>query len=229
MDNGVFVVIPVYKEAPEVLVRTTKDVLQCFKNVIIVDDGTPNSNYEDFLSQVNVHYLRHRVNLGQGAALQTGTEYALRRGAKYIVHFDSDGQHNIDDVPKMINTLINDDVDIIIGSRFINKDDMKRIPKMRRYILKTATYVNWIFTGLKLTDAHNGLRVMNKIAAKKIRIIENRQAHASQIIHEIKREKLRFKEFPTTVYYTDYSIHKGQKNINVFNVFFDLILNSLFR
>jgi len=229
MNKEVFFIVPAYKESPDVLRRTVKEVLQKYENVVVVDDGTPDFSYHDHLEDLNVIYLRHKINLGQGAAIQTGMEYALRNGADILVHFDSDGQHNLHDIPKMIAYLNEGQADIILGSRFLEKEDIEHVPFMRRNILKVATYVNWLFTGLKLTDAHNGLRVMNAAAAKKIHITENRQAHATQILYEIKHLDIPWKEYPTTVFYSDYSIKKGQKNINVFNVFFDLILNSFFK
>jgi glycosyltransferase involved in cell wall biosynthesis len=229
MGNKVFFIVPVYKESPEVLRRTVEEILRKYENVVVVDDGTPTCSYHDHIHDLSVFYLRHAINLGQGAAIQTGMDYALRNGADILVHFDSDGQHNINDVPKMIARLNESDADIILGSRFLDKEDIKHVPFLRRNILKVATYVNWVFTGLKLTDAHNGLRVMNSKAAKKIRITENRQAHATQILYEVKHFKIPWKEYPTTVYYSEYSLKKGQKNIGVFNVLFDLVLNSFFK
>ena len=95
--------------------------------------------------------------------------------------------------------------------------------------MKLGRWVNYFFTGLYLSDAHNGLRAMNRLAAITIRISENRMAHATEIIAQVKKYKLRYKEVPANVIYTDYSKQKGQSSFNSLKIFFDLVLQKLFR
>ena len=224
--DRIFIVIPAFNESPEVVDDTLKKVLQKKYEVVLVDDGSS----RDVMTRSHrhaVHYLRHSINLGQGASLQTGMDYALQNGADIIVHFDADGQQNVDDIGKFISRLQADNLDVVLGSRFLKAEDSAAVPKGRRLVLRLARLVNGIFTGLWLTDAHNGFRVFNRSGAMKIRLTENRMAHASEILRLIKKNGLRYCEVPTHIVYTEYSKAKGQTAINSFNILIDLIKNRI--
>lgn len=167
--------------------------------------------------------VRHPFNLGQGAALRTGLDYALTDPhAKYFVTFDSDGQHRTEDALAMVERLSSGTVDIVVGSRFL--DDRTRPGALKRIVLKAAVLFERMSTGVKLTDAHNGLRALNRTAASSIRIDQNRMAHASEIVAEIRRNELRYIEMPVHIVYTDYSRSKGQSIWNSVNILSDLYL-----
>lgn len=223
-NNDTYIIIPAYNETEKI--KETIDPLLGKYNVVVVDDGSKTS-VESFLEGTGVYYLKHLNNLGQGAALRTGMDFALRNGCKYIVHFDADGQHNYKEIPEFLNTLESGDFDIVLGSRFIERKNIEAIPKLRRYLLRIAKLVNNFITGVKLTDAHNGFRAMTSEAAEKIRIHQNRMSHATEIISEIKRNKLRYKEIPTYITYSDYSQAKGQSGLNSINIIFDLLIGRL--
>lgn len=220
----VFVVIPAFNEQQS-LQFVVDELITKRYNPVIIDDGSANDIYS-LIKGGNVYFLRHRVNLGQGAALQTGIEFALHKQASYIVTFDADGQHHANDIEQMLAKLEETGSDIVLGSRFMKSN---AIPLTRRIILQTARYVNFLFTGLFLTDAHNGLRALTKEAAEKITITENRMAHATEILSLIRRNKLKYVEVPVNVSYTEYSQQKGQSAIDSFRIFFDLLLNKIFR
>jgi polyprenyl-phospho-N-acetylgalactosaminyl synthase len=222
----VFVVIPAYNENA-IIQSVIKELLPFQYNIVVVDDGSVKSLFA-LLNKMPVYFIRHRVNLGQGAALQTGIDFALSKQANYIVTFDADGQHQASDIDKLLQVLINDKADIISGSRFL-EGSSHNMPAKRKALLQIARYVNFIFTGLLLTDAHNGLRVMTREAANKIQIRENGMAHATEILHEIKKKRLRHKEVPVNIHYTDYSTKKGQTLVSSFRIFFDLLLNKIFK
>jgi glycosyltransferase involved in cell wall biosynthesis len=192
----------------------------------VVDDGS-HIDLFPLLKDKPLFFLRHKINLGQGAAIQTGIDFAISRHASYIVTFDADGQHNANDISKMLDALVETNSDIALGSRFIEKSNS--IPARRKVLLQLARYINYLFTGLFLTDAHNGLRVMTKETATKIRMKENRMAHATEILSLIRKEKLKYVEVPVTIYYTEYSRTKGQTATGGFRIFFDLLLNKIFR
>jgi glycosyltransferase involved in cell wall biosynthesis len=173
-------------------------------------------------------YLRHPINLGQGAALQTGMEYAYENGAEYVVTFDADGQHNFEEIPSLLEPLIAGRADITMGTRFKRAEDIAQIPSSRKIILKGAIAVNGFFTGLWLTDAHNGFRALNRTALSKIKLLENRMAHASEILTQIKNAHLRYEEVPVNIVYTDYSKMKGQSSMNSINILIDLFLKKIF-
>ena len=194
-------------------------------NIIIVDDGSA-SPLKMGIPCVTV--IRHKVNLGQGAAIQTGFEYALRKGAKYLVTFDADGQHDPADLPLLINNIKIEGYDVGLGSRFLSTEQ-EGMPAGRKRLLKFSRYVNYLFTGLFLSDAHNGLRAFSDEAARTVKLTENRMAHATEILSIIKKNKLRFREVPVSVRYTQYSKMKGQSSLNSIRIFFDLVLHKLFE
>jgi polyprenyl-phospho-N-acetylgalactosaminyl synthase len=223
--SSIFIIVPSFNEQA-ILSKTISPLVHAGYKIVLVDDGSliPQSH---FLQQLPVACLRHEINLGQGAALQTGTEYALEQGAEFIVHFDADGQHLTTDIPKLLAPLLNNECDVVFGSRFLNSTKTV-IPTSKKILIHIARYVHSFFTGLLLTDAHNGLRAMTRKAACLLSIKENRMSHASELLFLISKHKLRLKETAVTVIYTKYSLDKGQSAWNGLRIGFDLFLHKLF-
>ena len=165
------------------------------------------------------------MNLGQGAALQTGVDYALQSGGRFFLTFDADGQHRIEDAVRMIERLREGDLDIVLGSRFLGTE--MQVPRLRKAVLRAAVVFTRATTGLALTDTHNGLRVMNRSTAVLFKIRLCGMAHASEILDIVARHKLAYEEMPISVVYSDYSRGKGQSSINAINVLVDLVLARL--
>jgi glycosyltransferase involved in cell wall biosynthesis len=206
VKKNTFIVIAAYNEEKK-LPSVIKSLKKAgYKDVIAVDDGSKDNTFEA-AEKAGAIALKHSVNKGQGAALRTGIQYALQQGAEIIVTFDADGQHRIEDIPAMIVPVAEGRADITIGSRFLRKTN---VPLRRKILLKGSVWVIWLFYGIKMTDAHNGFRAMSRNAAQKIRITCNRMAHASEIIEEIKRNRLRYKEVPVTIIYTKETLEKGE-------------------
>jgi len=226
LNKKIVVIIPAYNEGP-VLLTIIKDILSTGYTVIIIDDGSAVS-LKPALQSSSVFFLRHRVNLGQGAALQTGFDFAKKLNPDIIITMDADGQHDSSCISSMIEPLLTNEVDIVMGSRFLTPGE-KTVPFFKKLVLHTARVVNYIFSGMLLSDAHNGLRAFNNYALQKINISENRMAHASEILFEIKKYGLRFMEVPVTIAYTTYSKQKGQSAWDSIRILFDLILHKLFR
>lgn len=224
-QNDVFVVVPVFNEV-DVIARTLTELLVTDYQVVVVDDGSKDGTWYE-VNKLPVFALRHPVNLGQGAALQTGTAYALLQGAEIIVHFDADGQHRVEDIAALIAPLRQGAADVALGSRFLRPQDVQAIPPARRTLLRFARLVNGALTGVWLSDAHNGLRALTREAASKIRLRENRFAHASEILGQIRKAHLRYVEVPTQIIYSDYSQAKGQSAWNALNILIDLILQKI--
>jgi glycosyltransferase involved in cell wall biosynthesis len=225
--GSVYVVIPAYNEATS-LTAVVPAVAESGYNVVLVDDGSTDETWAVARS-LPVHSLRHPINLGQGAALQTGMTYALRHGAEYVVHFDADGQHPVEAIDAMLAPLARGEADVVLGSRFLERADRANVPTRKRLLLRAATIVNGFLTGLWLTDAHNGFRTLNRRAAAAIRLREDGFAHASEILREIRAHRLSYAEHPTHICYTAYSMAKGQSMFNSLNILFDLVLGGLFR
>jgi len=195
-----------------------------FGHVVVVDDGSTDDTGA-VARQHGAVVLRHALNRGQGAALQTGLDYALGHGASYVATFDADGQHNPDDIPHMLARMEQEQVDVALGSRFLGQ--AVGMPAKRRLTLKAATLFQKLSTGLNLTDAHNGLRLFSRAAAKAIRIQQDRMAHASEIVAQIGRQRLKYVEVPCTIRYTEYSMAKGQKLSGSLTILLDLAMRRV--
>lgn len=227
MNSSVFVIVPAFNEAT-VIRRALLRLVDLGYNVVAVDDGSSDDTW-DILQELPVHAIRHFMNLGQGAALQTGMSFALRCGADYIVHFDADGQHRMEDIEVLLDPVRRGEADVALGSRFLRQGDTAAIPLSRRLVLRCAVVVNGLLTGMWLTDAHNGLRALSREAAEAIYLRENRFAHASEILTQIRRAHLRYVERPTSIIYSEYSRAKGQSAWNGIRIVIDLVLRRIFR
>lgn len=215
------VVVPAYNEATYIG-RVIRGLFECgYKNVVVVDDGSVDETAK-VAKEAGADVIRHAVNRGQGAALQTGNEYTLSLGADYVVHFDADGQFNPADIDPALRALSEAKADVLLGSRFLGKHS--NIPFFKKYfILPVGRLVNRFFTGLSLTDVHNGFRILNRRAMEKIKISQDRMAHNTDIIEQIKFFNLRYLEFPVEVTYHEY----GQGFGGGVKIVRDLILNRL--
>lgn len=222
-EQSVWVVIAAYNEDSQVGTVVSR-VLGTFSNVVVVDDGSSDATGEVAL-RAGATVLAHPINLGQGAALRTGMDHALRQGAEFIVTFDADGQHRAEDALLMVERLRESDAEVALGSRFLGHAE--NMPGSRRLLLKAATLFTRITAGLDVTDAHNGLRVFRRSAARSIPIRQNRMAHASEILEEIGRQRLKYIEVPIVIAYTDYSMAKGQSGFGAFNILMDLLMARL--
>ncbi|MEX1071976.1 MAG: glycosyltransferase family 2 protein [Anaerolineales bacterium] len=225
--SKIFIVVPAYNEGT-VIRSTLKPLVDQGFSVVVVDDGS-RDNTSRRLKDLGVYRLRHPFNLGQGAALQTAVSYALQQGAAFIVHFDADGQHSPEDIHGLLEPVIAGKADVVLGSRFLRQEDWQAVPPTRRLLLKGAVFVNWLLTGLWLSDAHNGARAFSRRAAQQIVLRENGFAHASEILQQIRSMRLRFLERPTRIRYTKYSLLKGQRIWNALDIFVDLVIRRVLR
>lgn len=216
-------IVPAYNEG-SVIATTLSHALQQFEYVVCIDDGS-RDNTSDEARQAGAIVLRHVVNLGQGAALQTGIEYALRLPVDYFVSFDADGQHRVEDVLMMRETIKRDGVDIVLGSRFLGSAN--HIPAAKRLLLRGAVVFSNLTSGLKLTDAHNGLRLFNRHVAETINLQESGYQHASEFTEKIHRNHYTYREVSVTINYTSYSVAKGQSALNAVNIVADTLTSKV--
>jgi glycosyltransferase involved in cell wall biosynthesis len=217
---GLFIVVPAYEES-EVIGETVRTLAGASLHVIVVDDGSADDTAA-VARRNGATVLRHLVNRGQGAALQTGIAFALARGARHIVTFDADGQHGIEAIPALLQPLVDGRAGVVLGSRFLG--DASRVPFTRRVTLRVAVLFTRIVSGIRVTDTHNGLRAFTRAAAERLAIRQDRMAHASEILDQIAAAGQRYVEVPVRIRYSDYSRRKGQSSLGAFRIVIDYLL-----
>jgi len=224
-EDAVAVVIPAFDEAARVGAVVTA-CRERFPIVIVVDDGSADGTAA-VARAAGAQVVRHPINLGQGAALQTGLQRALECGASWIVTLDADGQHDPADAQRLVALARERGWEVCLGSRFLG--GAVGMPGSRRLLLKLALSFQQLTTGLALTDAHNGLRVLSRRSALRIELTQNRMAHASEFVARLATLGLPFGEAPVTIRYTKDTLAKGQHPVAVLHILFDLLLARLGR
>lgn len=223
ISNGanIFVVIPAYNEAKRIG-QVLEDLSVLPYKVIVVDDGSDDNTAEIVSSYDKVSLLRHKINRDQGAALQTGNQYALSQGADIIVHFDGDGQFLAKEIAELIRPISEKGYDMVFGSRFLGKKS--DLPFLKQYIIfPLARLVNRVFLGIKTTDPQSGFRAMNRSSAEKIKIEQDGKAHCSEIMAKAFEYKLKVKEVPITVIYHEF----GQGLSHGFKILKDILFSKI--
>lgn len=215
--------MPVYNEAA-VVAGVIRALVDEGIVVIAVDDGSSDQSAAE-IDKAGALRVTHPINLGQGGALQTGFEAALRfTDARYIATFDADGQHQVEDLLGMVET-IKQGYDVVLGSRFL--DGKTEMTWLRRSILKMATHVFNRGSDVRLTDAHNGLRLVTRDVAARIDLAHIGMAHATELEQVLTRSHLRVTEHPVHILYTEYSRSKGQPLLNSVNILADILSHRI--
>lgn len=191
--------------------------------IVVVNDGSWDKT-ESEAKKKKVTVISHIINRGLGGALGTGLAYAKSTKADFAVTFDADGQHNPDDLEKVLKPLIEKKADIVIGSRLIGNSNMPSDRKVLNYIANITNFILW---GVWVTDSQSGLRGLAQSAIEKMEIKMNKMEVSSEFLKEAKRHNLSIKEVPIKAIYTSYSLGKGQKNMNAVNIFAKLLLHRL--
>ena len=222
----VVAVVPAFNEA-QIIGAVIRGLRQFVDAVIVVDDGSLDQTAA-VAAQQRAMALRHFLNRGQGAALQTGITWALRQGADIIVTFDADGQHDPNDLKQLVAPIRDGRYDVTLGSRFL-RHARPSIPPARRYLLMLAAVFDRLRSGIRVTDTHNGLRAFSRSAAAAITIRQDGMAHASEILDEIARLRLRYVEVPVAISYTSYSRAKGQTWHSGRRILWDLVRQRFSR
>ncbi|WP_172119787.1 glycosyltransferase family 2 protein [Actinomyces faecalis] len=220
LAQATWLVIPLYNEA-QVVREVVTQARRTFPHVVAVDDGSTDASADEAAAAGAV-VIRHPINLGQGAALQTGIDYVLERtSARYLVTFDADGQHRPADAAAMVTRAEAEGLGFVLGSRFL--EGPAQVGWLKRLVLRTAAHVASRTSGMHLSDAHNGLRVLRRDAAGKLELTHNRMAHASQIVRQLGEADLPWSEHAVHIAYTEYSRAKGQSLWNSVNILVDLL------
>jgi polyprenyl-phospho-N-acetylgalactosaminyl synthase len=222
---GVWVIVPAYNEGPR-LSATLTALCPLWPNVVLIDDGSLDDT-RAVASRYPVWVLRHIVNRGAGAALQTGIDFALGCGAEILVTFDSDGQHDAEEIGRMVEPVRDGRADVALGSRFLG--GAVGMPAGRRLVLRLGILFTRAFSRLRVSDTHNGLRAFSRNAARLLHLTHDRMAHASEILDRIHQHGLRYVEVPVTVRYSAETLAKGQSSWNAVRIVGELLLGRLIR
>lgn len=226
MSDALWIVVPAYNEGPRIAKTLQELTSGGLQNIVVVDDGSTDGTAA-LASEQHVWVLRHLFNCGQGAALQTGIDFAYGRGAEMIVTFDADGQHRLEDIDTLIEPILRGDADVVLGSRFLGHAE--GIPVARRMVLKLGVLFTRFISRVKVTDTHNGLRAFSRLAASKMRISQNRMAHASEILDQLRILGLRYVEVPVGIRYTAQSLEKGQSSWNALKIAGQFLLGRMLK
>jgi|TARA_B110000483_G_C18025239_1_gene476563 glycosyltransferase involved in cell wall biosynthesis len=223
MFDNIYILIPVYNEEKKIESVIT-ELSSLFKNIVAINDGSTDST-QDILESLNVITLKHSINLGQGAAISTGFKYIQQlKNADAIVTFDADGQHSVEDAKTFAEEILLCKEEIIFGTRF--KQSRSNIPLIKKIVLSIVVIFTNKLSKINLSDAHNGLKALKKTCLKKIDINIDGFGFESQIIHQVSKKGIRYKEMPTNTIYTSYSQNKGQKLSNGLIILEDLFKSS---
>lgn len=203
-----YIVIPAFNEA-KVIGDVVSEVQQAgYKNIIIVDDGSSDATFERASQLVGVTALRHRINRGKGAATTTGMVAACKLGADIVVTMDGDGQHDPADIRNLVLPIMKEGYDIVLGSRMMDPEGMPRIKIVAN---KIGNWCTMMLYGILVSDSQSGFRAYTRYAAEIIDTKADKYEYDSKVIREISKKRLRFKEIPIAVRYTEYSMNKPQK------------------
>lgn len=225
LPPGVWVVIAAYNEGQR-LATTLRGLLPFCANVVVVDDGSRDDT-SAVAAAFPVWVLKHPINRGQGAALQTGLDFALGRGADILVTFDADNQHDPNDLAAVVAPVLAGTADVVLGSRFLGRTE--NMPASRRLVLKGGVLFTRLASRIAVTDTHNGFRAFSRRAAQLVHITQDRMAHASEILDEIRVQGLRHVEVPVTIRYSAATLEKGQSSWNAVRVVWQFLIGKIVR
>jgi len=213
--DKLFIVVPAKNEQNRI--GKVLDTLQelGFKNVVVVNDGSDDDTCTIAKSYSNVTLLTHVINLGPGASTLTGIKHAVSKNAEYVLTIDADNQHNPNDIAPLVETLISNEADMAIGSRFLKTNN---IPFLRIFYNKFGNIISFLLTGMYLTDSQSGMKVMNRKFASELNIDFNGFEFCIEIIKNASELNAKVVEYPIDVSYTTDTLNKGQNLSNGFSM-----------
>lgn len=205
--KDLFIVIPAYNEGPRIRQLLEKIIALGYTNIIVVNDASTDNTRLIIEDLEEVIILDHIVNLGPGGATQTGIEYAIKMSGKYIVTIDADYQHDPEDIIKLYEKIKQDDLDIVIGSRFLAKN---KIPWSRVVLNFFGNIISFFLTGKYITDSQSGMKIISGGFARKLAIQTSGFEFCMEIIKTARTRNARIGEIPISVKYSAETMKKGQ-------------------
>jgi glycosyltransferase involved in cell wall biosynthesis len=217
-------VIAAYNEEKTVK-RILEGTARYVDAVIVVDDGSTDRTYDE-IKNTTAHIIRHNENRGIGASLRNGVSEAIQIGADFVVVLDADGEHDPEDIPKLLNVAKLENVDIVIGSRFLDKSGAYKMPLVKRASNKISTFLLRILYRMRTTDSQSGFRVYRKRVFQTIQCTENNMLYPTEVLIVSTERGFSVTEVPIV------SISTGRKigNHRVKEIFlYPLLLLKFFR
>ena len=224
--DNIWIVIAAYNEEKRIGDVVSSIARNGYAHIIVADDGSRDAT-GIVAENAGAVVLRHIVNRGQGAALKTGMDFAVKNAAEIIVTFDADGQHHAEEIESLTKLIEAGDVDVCLGSRFLEKKS--NVSWHRKIMLKGGASIIWFFYGIRLTDTHNGFRALRREAVQRLQLRADRMEHASEILEQIAKQKIRYKEVPVTITYSEYSLEKGQHSTAALTILWNMIKGKLLK
>lgn len=228
MKKKYLIIIPAYNEGKVIgeVINNIKKEVKLLKDlnfdIVVVNDGSSDETRK--VAEKYATTVSHLVNMGSGAATRTGLEYAKRNNFDYALTIDADGQHLPKDLVNIINKIKSEKYDLVIGSRLIDPEGM---PLHRVFGNKLLNGFTRILLGVRVTDSQSGLKGFSRNAIDKIIIKSNGFEFCSEIVWRAKQEKLEIVEVPISAVYTEYSLKKGQSNINALRIIKNLFIQKM--
>lgn len=218
------IIIPAYNE-DKVIASVLRSLPKKLPGVdrivtIVINDGSLDDTFR-VAKKYATYVANHVVNLGAGAAVITGFQAAKKIGADAVVMLDADGQHNPENIEKLLKPILEKKAEIVIGTRMLNSKGMPAIKVFGNWMMNLMTFLT---TGGWSTDTQSGMRAISKKALQKMKLYAVGFEYCSEIIGEAKRCHLKIKEVPIQTIYTDYSKSKGQSILNAINIFTKLLI-----
>jgi len=188
--------IPAYNEETSIS-DVVKRSLPHVDKVVVCDDGS--SDKTAIIAREAGAIVISQTNQGYGAAISSLFDYARKENAQIMVTLDGDGQHNPDQIPLLINTLTTHNVDVVIGSRFL--DDSTKASGYRKTGIKIITSASNYGTNIKVSDSQSGFRAYSKDAIDAIHPTEQGMSVSTEILLKISNKGLSMAEVPITISY----------------------------
>jgi len=198
INSRILVCVPAFNEAKNIADIVSRSQKYA-DEVLVYDDGSTDDTQQIAMS-VGATVIRSPENKGYGVAIRSLFHAAKQKGVDIMVTLDSDGQHNPDQIPPLIETL-KQGFDIVIGSRFLRSDDKDKVPKFRSFGIKTITKLTQAASYRDITDSQSGFRAYNKNALSKINLYEDGMAVSTEILLRAGEKKLLVAEVPITINY----------------------------
>jgi glycosyltransferase involved in cell wall biosynthesis len=199
-------------------------------DIVIVDDCSDDKTY-DQAKKTRARVLRHIMNLGAGAATRTGFAFALKNleNLAYVITIDADGQHNVDDIKRLVEAAVKANADMVVGNR-LHAGNSSTMPFHRRFGNWGLSVISRVLFGIKVQDTQSGLRLIKASALKPLAgYTIDRYGFCTEVLWIASRSGMNIVETPIDVIYSEETLGKGQNNWGVINLVIDLILVRIAR